>query len=180
MALGQFIEAFTRAENQVYMYLIFVTKVDKMIGKALFERDKCENLLATLTRVWDVAPPSTEIKQELTEAIRQLKAIQKERNTLVHSISFVYPDKGRVGTNRLRARAEFRVVEPPMSPGHLDDMSADLGRIKDHFFSCWFNHNASFEARASRYRSLAKEWRYKPRPALLGPIQQHGRRIPTE
>jgi hypothetical protein len=173
-ALGQFVEAFTRAENELFLYLIFITKVNKMVGKALFERDRCATLLATVERVWHVEPPPRAKRRELNRAIKQLRAIQDERNFIVHKISFVYEDVGRVATNRLRAHTERHVVEPAVSPSHLNKMTSDLVRITDHFLSSWFHPDEPLAKRKNFYRALRNAWQYKPRPNVLRPAQQHG------
>lgn len=163
-ALGRFVETFARAENQVFLYLIHAIGVKKVIGKALFERQKCDELVSTLKRVWKVAPPPSLLHQELNDAADQMKAINVQRNTLVHSIAYVYPDSGRTKTNMLRAYSLDRIKEHPTSPEIVHDLCEDLVRIKDHFFTAWNSPDNSLAVRAKSCRSLVRPWRFK-RPA---------------
>jgi hypothetical protein len=171
-ALGHFVEEFTRAENELFLYLIFISQVkNKMIGKALFTGDRCADLVAKVKRVWEVEPPTPRKHRELKRALAQLTAIQRERNLIVHKISFVYGDIGRVATNRLRAHTERHVVEPRVSPRLLNKMSADLVRVTEHFLSSWYHPNEPWKNRKNFYRALRNGWQYKPRPNALQPAQ---------
>jgi hypothetical protein len=175
-ALGQFIEAFTRAENQLFMYLIWLIGVNNLVGKALFQRDKCDQLIKHIREVWKVRPISNEQRKELDDVLSHMTIINNERNLIVHRISHVFPDIGRVRTNILRAPTDDAIDLVQMRPTQLVDMAHDLGKITDHLVFHWFDPDSSLETRVLRKPELAAPWRYKPPVSIKPKPTFEGRR----
>lgn len=164
LALGQFVEAFALAEGMLFMYLIYSVKINKLVGKALFGRLRCEELIKGVRRTWDVAPPSPSELSEIDAVLTQLALINGVRNDVIHNRSHVFPDRGRVSTNLLRAHTPFKVVERRVSPSLLMGLTQDLGKITLHLASIRLQFNDTFEQRAAAEPSLRDEWQYKGPP----------------
>ena len=130
LALGQFMEAFAIAEGMLFMYLIHATGIQKMVGKALFGGDSCSSLVDKVRVTWTKRPPPDTHAAPLDDALAQLKRISGVRNEVIHNRSYMFPDRGRVSTNRLRAHDPEKIRERQVSPTLLASMTADLERIR--------------------------------------------------
>src|SRR5437773_2373337 len=74
-ALGHFVEAFAMAEGMLFMYLIHSIGIDKMVGKALFGRARCAELIGLVRRTWKARPPAEDIEREVSDLLEQFAHI---------------------------------------------------------------------------------------------------------
>lgn len=97
---------------------------------------------------------------------------------MVHYVSFVTSDKGRISSNITRAATAERTREFRVSSDTMRDMITDLEKIIAHIL---YAENIISDPHLSRddlkrdLPALAASWRYKP-PKDLGPSKPKRRR----
>jgi|SRR5580658_8498641 hypothetical protein len=135
-ALGRFIEAFASTETTLFNYLIALVDVPHAVGRALFSGDHVDTLIGTVKRVALVTTTASDVKDTLEPALTQFKIIGSARNSIVHFVSMVTSDKGRVSSNITRARSAEHIKEFRASVETLNEMTTDLERISQSFVYC--------------------------------------------
>ena len=95
-ALGEFIEAFSGAEMGLLHYLTSCAKVRNDVARALFSGVHVDQMISFVRRVWQVIPPDADIAEKMSGVLEQFKIISDTRNSLVHYVSLVSSDKGRI------------------------------------------------------------------------------------
>jgi hypothetical protein len=152
-ALGEFIEAFAQTETLLFNYLIALIGVSHAVGRALFSGDHVDALVDTVRRVARASPPDRDIVEKLEPALTQFKIINTTRNSIVHYVSMVASDKGRISSNITRARSAEQVIEFRASLDSLREMTTDLERVSQVFLYCQLTSRAG----GPRVPQLARE-----------------------
>jgi hypothetical protein len=161
-ALGQFIEYFASIEGLMFNFLAFYAKVEDPIAKAVFSGVRADAAMDYIRRIVAVNDPGDERRHELDNVFKQLKSISDARNDIVHYMSFVTSDLGRIVSNISRAHLTKNIKERPVSPAILKTMTTDLEKIGLHLVMHWVLPNASLAERARQEPILNNAWRYKP------------------
>jgi hypothetical protein len=115
-ALGQFIEAFASTETVLFTYMTLCAQVRPDSARALLSGIHGDPMIDLVKRVWKGIPPDVDILEKLSGALEQFKMISDRRNSMVHYVSFVTGDKGRVSSNITRASTNRRLREHRISP----------------------------------------------------------------
>jgi hypothetical protein len=139
-----------------------VIKIEESIGKALFRREKVDNLIKKVRDVWKIDPPDSADLADLDETLAHMKRIANERNLIVHTPALVVGDKGRLRTNIMRAATNEQVEEVEVSPDFLDGMTSDLKIIAEHLAVTWLHKNHSKSERDGMREGYGKPWEYVP------------------
>jgi hypothetical protein len=164
-ALGEFIEAFSGAEIMLLEYLRLCAKLRHNVANALLSGVHVDQMIRFIRRVWQIIPPDTDITEKLSGVLDQFKAISDTRNSVVHYVSLVSSDKGRISSNLTRALTERHIREHRVSPQILQEMTADVRKISNHltYAVC-----ALADPRLDRnelmnsFPALTASWRYRP------------------
>jgi hypothetical protein len=163
--LGEFIEAFASAETLLFNYLAMCAGLTHNTARALLSGIHADQVIDFIRRVWAVRPPDVDIQQKVDDALIQFKVIGAARNSMVHYVSFVTSDKGRISSNITRAVTVERTREFRVSPNIMREMIIDLAKISEHIL---YAINISGDPRISRedlmrqMPALAASWQYKP------------------
>ncbi|HEV7165864.1 MAG TPA: hypothetical protein VGO35_10785 [Gammaproteobacteria bacterium] len=155
-ALGQFIEAYATCEIYLYYLLQKFAKVSPQIGAAVFSGVRTEQSISFIQRIWQVEDPGENIRNELKEAMDQMKRINEARNDMVHYASDVYFGYGRIVSNETRALTPDKVREHRVSPELLAGMLQDCFRI-----SATFAKHVNPDSYAASSEYLRHAWKYK-------------------
>jgi hypothetical protein len=164
-ALGEFIEAFASAETMLFQLLILSAKMRHDSARALLSGIHVDQMISLVRRVWQVMPLDADVTRKLSGVLEQFKIISDMRNSMVHYVSFVTRDKGRVSSNVTRALTDRHLHERRISPTIMQDMTNDIHKISDHLVyavSATANPKIARDDLASRFPALAASWRYKP------------------
>ena len=154
-ALGKFIEKFASAETALFVLLLSYTKTDNIIGKIVFSGLRAKQAMTHVQRILTVAAVNKERAAELKYVFEQFSAISTARNSIVHYVSFVTSDLGRVASNITRAPTPDLVKEMRISPEILETMSTDLEKIAHHLALHAVLPNASLDERAAAVPALS-------------------------
>jgi hypothetical protein len=131
-ALGEFIEAFASAELLLFNYLVMHAAIPHSTARVLLPEIRADRIVDCIRAVWNVRTPDVHIRQELDVALAQVKEINKRRNSMVHNVSLVTSDKGRISSNITRAFTHKCPKEYRVAPDIIRDMIADLEKISAH------------------------------------------------
>lgn len=189
-ALGEFVETFATTEICLFYYLVRTAHLEASIARALFGTDRAESYATRIGRIWQVAPPSESLRQELEPVLNQFHAINSTRNIIIHYAShanyFAEPRTTSEGDQRVTSEGDRRVtrgtvhrissdivraIDPErprrrtVSAQIVRDMSADLHKIGRHLMSLYAYSKESFDVRADAMPELRNAWRYIPEPA---------------
>jgi len=161
-ALGEFIEAFASAEIMLFSYFVNHAGIPFSIAKAFWPDIRAVRIIELIGAVWKEKPPDADIRQKLEVVFCKFKKINEIRNSMVHNVSFVTDDKGRVSSNISR---RLYINEYRVSPDKIRDMISDLEKIKAHLTYAvivtaepWTNRDDL----AREAPALAASWRYEP------------------
>jgi hypothetical protein len=164
-ALGEFIEAFSSAELGLMHYLIWCAKLRHDVGRALLSGIHVDQMINFIRRVWQIIPPDADIAEKLSGVLEQFKLISDVRNSMVHYVSLVSSDKGRISSNATRALTDRHIREHRVEPKILQEMTADVRKISNHLS---YAEIATVDPRRDRselaksFPALVVSWRYKP------------------
>jgi hypothetical protein len=171
--LGEFIETFASAETMLFNCLILCANLNHATARVLFSGIHVNQIVDMIRKVWEVITPHPDVQKKLDDpadgpetlsALSQFTVINKKRNSMVHYVSFLTSDQGRVSSNITRAATKKRLREFRVSPDILKDMSTDLEKISDHLqyaISVIADPGASRDELAHGLPALAASWRYK-------------------
>lgn len=161
-ALGEFIELFASAEHVLFNYLSLYVNIHPQLAKALFSGFHVDQMISLIRRVWIVTPPD-DMRDKLDDALSQFKAINDVRNSMVHNVSYVTSDKGRLSSNT-RAMTVEHVKEFRVEPDILKDIIADTEKIRDHLIYTVMiiaDPRNSPNQLIGDFPTLPASWRYK-------------------
>jgi hypothetical protein len=163
-ALGEFIETFASTETMLFAYLSMCVAIPNSTAKALLSGIHADQIIDYIRKVWVVRPPDADLHKKMCDALVQFKTISGVRNSMVHHVSFVDGDEGRVSSNITRARTAENLREFRVSPEILKNMIVNLEKITDHIL---YGLNIIVEPNTPRDRlmrdlpALTASWRYK-------------------
>jgi hypothetical protein len=135
LALGRFVDAFSRTENFMHHVLRWYTQTPSPIAKAIFSGTRVEVTRGFLRRLRDVGEINDEDWDSLEHILNQLKIINDKRNDILHYGARDIADGEAYVTNAIMALTQDRVSSFPISPRILRDMTADLRSVMI-FASC--------------------------------------------
>lgn len=158
LALGEFIEAFSDTEADLFMYVCRITEWSLDIARAAADSWRIEALVQFIRRIWKVRPLA-EQTAEMEAVLKQLMNINSLRNSVIHNRSFVSIDGHRISSNKLRRQ---KATETHVSPALLHEAADDLIKISGHLITAVISPDLSLEMRAESMPILDNEWRYKP------------------
>ena len=177
-ALGELIEAFASAETLLFNYLAMCAGITHHIARTLLSGQHAEQIIGLIRRVWVVRPPDADVHEKMDDALCQFAKISNARNSIVHHVSFVTSEKGRVSSNITRAFTANRAHEFRGSPNNMTDMIADLEKISTHILyaqNIISDPQLSCDDLKRDLPALAASWRYIP-PEDPGPSKPNRRR----
>jgi hypothetical protein len=177
-ALGQFIEAFSSAETSLFLLLTVIAKIPNDIAKAVLSGVRTENLISFIKRVWEIREPVASIRSELQDVFEQMTAINKVRNNLIHNVSFLDSERGRMVSNIARALTQDRLEETRADPAFLADLTHDLRKINVHCVYHIVMGTAPQSAKffASEAQVLNASWHYKRQPERNNQLSKSARK----
>jgi hypothetical protein len=129
-ALGEFIEAFSSAEIGLLHYLVLSAKLRHDVARALLSGVHVDQMISFARRMWQVLPPDADIAEKLSGVLEQFKIISDTRNSMVHYVSLVSSDKGRISSNLTRALTDRHIREDRVSPEIPQEMTTDVRKIR--------------------------------------------------
>jgi hypothetical protein len=115
----------------LFNYLIALVRVPHAVGRALFGSEHVDHLIDAVKRTAKASPPDRDVMEKLAPALTQFKLISRTRNSIVHYMSIVVGDRGRISSNITRARSAEHVEEFRASVDTLKEMTTDLERISE-------------------------------------------------
>jgi hypothetical protein len=158
MALGRFIEQFSRIEMLMHSLLTKYSDVTHLVGVALFGDMRIDASISRMHRLLKVNfVISDEIKEEFKNVAAQLSVINNIRNDILHRGVMRGVRGGNVTTNRAAVLSLDNVKEIPISKDILYQMELDLHKIQHHVI-CMMNE----EHRKNVSQLLASPWLYIP------------------
>lgn len=164
LALGKFVSQFAGAENGLRSVLRHYSKTTVAISKAVFPGVRVEAACSYLNRLAEIGAVPPREWSELKPVLDQLRVILRVRNDILHyGASNVDKETGAV-TNKAVALTEERVGTIPISAKILDDLSADLMKVRWHFMLRHVGHVPPRGKHASLEAVLMREWCYAPPP----------------
>jgi hypothetical protein len=187
-ALGEFVESFADTEIALFYHLVRAAKIEEDVARALFGGERAANYVNLITRIWEVRPPTDEIRQELEPVFQWFFAINDTRNIIIHYRSWgqystlttsegvplvtsdgrplrVSDSKIRISSDIVRARDRENPRVKHVSAQIVRDMTADLLRIRQHLMSLFAYPNAPLSVRAAKFPEILNAWRYTPEPS---------------
>ena len=135
-ALGKFIETFAGIEILLFNYLAALSGMRNDIARIFYGEDQAHSLITLIRQVMALRSPGMELKGKTELALDQLQKISVIRNRLVHYVSFVTSDKGRIISNIARVKNGKAIIEYRASTSALGEMTADLETISHLLVYC--------------------------------------------
>jgi hypothetical protein len=162
LALGEFVDAFAKAEIFLHFVLRWYTKTTTATARAVFSGARIDVTRGFLKRLADAGIINAEDWAELSPIIDQLRVISEKRNEILHYGAEDVAEGCAYVTNALLALTEDRTTSFPISPEILDHMTYDLRKILIHLVR---RHMGRPEPRGQHDEMdaiLRAAWRYKP------------------
>jgi len=181
-ALGRFAAMYAQVEAAVQRALWFYAKTPETIARCIFSGTRVNTGGNFIRRICEAAGADDATKGELKEAFAQLAAITTIRDHVFHYGAESVAEGSGVVTNALVAHTPSKIQTFPISPGILDNMTADLLKIATLLLSRHAGRPPLRGAlnQAAVDATLREPWKYKrpqePRPADR---KQEGRDAPN-
>lgn len=131
--LGKFIEEFASTEAVLRLTFWVLADIGQDVGRAVLSTKRTKQTIADIKNVVSVKNPGREIDPIFNETLNQLRAINEVRNALVHFNLNSIEEDGRTLTNSTTASRPEKAKTLKTSVELLDQMTADLSRIKSEF-----------------------------------------------
>lgn len=158
VALGRFIDRFSRAESAIEYVLRHYAGVGPKVAVAIFSGVRVDAATKQIKRLAESTKLTQERRTELEDCLTQLDVINGARNAILHfGANDIAEGKGVV-TNELK-RGE-RATWFPISPDSLDKMFDDLRRIVTLLLMYHAGRPIPKSARAI-VAALTPAWQYK-------------------
>jgi hypothetical protein len=129
LSLGRFVPTFAKAETAIQYLLWYHAKTPENIAKSIFSGVRIKEGIGFVKRIGEATGAPPETKQELEILLKQLGNITDVRNHILHLGAQSIEDGNAFVTNEFLAHMPDRVFSFPISPGVLDNMTADLRKI---------------------------------------------------
>lgn len=155
-ALGRFVDKFSRVEAAVTRTLWHYAKTPPEIAKIAFSGAKVESSMQYIKQITNATDVAQELRDDLQDVFQQLGIINGARNDVLHyGAEFVAEGKAIV-SDALKAKGE--PYSFPISPGALNDMTADLDKIIAHLKTRHLKDGRDYTILGNPVHS---PWRYK-------------------
>ncbi|QEX18613.1 hypothetical protein FRZ44_39200 [Hypericibacter terrae] len=170
MALGRFIEMFALVELSMQLTLWHYAKVPPRTARAIFSGVKTEAAMGHINRLVEPPRANKAIRDDLEYVFKQLAAINKLRNDLVHFVSHTTREGARVISNSIMARSRRQIRRAVISPETFIALEHDLMKIQSHLLVRHFGRRLVRQNERPRYqRDIDAAWRYIPPPQAPHP-----------
>jgi hypothetical protein len=162
LALGKFIDAFSRAEAAVQVVLWQIADIENSVAKAIFSGTRTRIAIDYIRRITEAQNQA--IPQHIQDAFNHLNTINTTRDNIVHFGASENDDGSILISNRLIAHTEKSLKEFPISHVLLYEMSSDLATITVRLISHFYGRpdDESDEDWAETLQIAHAPFRYKP------------------
>jgi hypothetical protein len=164
LALGEFVDAFARAERDMHVVLRWHTKTPDKVARAVFSGVRTSEASNFLRRLHTAEIIDAAEWAELEPVIVQLGKLNDARNLILHYGADQVAEGEGIATNRSIALPEEAAKTIPISPGILRRMSWDIAKIRTHLRARHMGRRLLRGQRPDIDEMLHAAWRYIPPP----------------
>jgi hypothetical protein len=164
LALGEFLDAFSRIEEGLHLVLQMRARVPQKVARAIWSATNVDLSISLTKRLMDVLNTAPPERDELDHNFSQISVINSVRNDILHygaRLQFGGKHEGAfVATNTRAAHVDARLRIIVVTPQLLQNMTADLYHISEQLTLLSGTYPANVADRFGEVKRVP--WRYKP------------------
>lgn len=163
LALGEFIDTFSHAEQMMHSFLKHRAKVSREVGNSIFAGTRIDAAISFIKRIHTAETGEEKIPADLEEIFNQLAAINSARNDIVHFGAINIGEDYLLLTNIMKAHSDKALRLYPIKAETLRAMTVDTDKIIMALYAQTLDREERAKIEASS--DLKTPWQYKaPQP----------------